>query len=238
MEAGAAGVGTRGDAPLAVRRGGSDQPLQLPLNLVAHKLGPRSPPATPPCLSPPARLDLVDQAGRDPARRRASRGLAERRLRLRCRGSGTRSSKTTRSGRSPSPGRRRSAGGSARRLPQEGQPRARLDCAADRPRGRRLGDRRRQGEAPRLLACGPELHLGPADPRSPEGRREVHRPLRQERRAARHRRSDGREHRRRPTDQPQGPRPGEGVGRRGPRRPARSSPAGNSSTRTDAWRRP
>ena len=174
---------------------------------------PRSPPATPPVviagqtsISSIKLAEILLDAGLP--------GLAERRLRLRCRGR----QRDRRKRRDRGDHLHRVAAGrlgDPLRPPQEGQPRARLHRAADRPRGRRLGDRRRQGEAPRLLACGPELHLGPADPRSirrsPRGS-----PTASSRTStARHRRSDGREHRRRPTDQPQGPRPGQGVGRRG-----------------------
>ena len=67
---------------------------------------------------------------------------------------------------------------------QEGQPRARLQRAADRPRRRRLGDGGRQGQAPRLLPRRPELHLDPADPRPRGRRRRLHRAARRQRREA------------------------------------------------------
>ena len=85
----------------------------------------------------------------------------------------------------------------SRRPPQEGQPRARLERAADRQRRRRLGDGRRQSPDPRLLPRRPELHLDPADPRSTRTIAErLHRAPRRQRREA-----DGRRpaRRRRPT---------------------------------------
>ena len=67
----------------------------------------------------------------------------------------------------------------------------------------------------RLLARRPELHLRAEDPRPRVGRGRLYEALRLQCRVAGHRRSDGREHRRRPADLAGRPRPGEVVGRRG-----------------------
>ena len=177
MDASAAGAGKLG-VMLRVPYGvvGAISPFNFPLNLVAHKLGPgdrRRQRGRPQARR--ADADLGAEAGRDPARGRAARRLAERHPRPRLARSATRSSSTSWPRRSPSPARRRSAGTSAPGPAQEGQPRARLERAADRPRRRRLGDGRRQGPDPRLLARRPELHLDPAHPRPRGDRRRTSR---------------------------------------------------------------
>ena len=88
---------------------------------------------------------------------------------------------------------------------------------------RRLGDGRRQGEAPRLLPRRPELHLDPADPRPRGRRRRLHRAPRRQRRDAAGRRPARPRDRRRAADLPRRPRPGQGVGRRGGRRRRRAA---------------
>ena len=237
MEAGAAGEGKLGiviRVPYGVV--GAISPFNFPLNLVGHKLGPAIAAGNAVVLKP---------AGQTPisaiklAEILYDAGLPESWLQVVC-GAGSevgnaiveddRIGAITFTGSAPV-GWEHPLEGST----QEGQPRARLHRTADRQRGRRLGDRRGQGAAPRLLARGPELHLGPAHPPPRVDRRRVHRALRQERRVAGHRRSDGREHRRRPVDLAGRPRPRQGVDRRGRRhRAARSSPAASWSTRIAA----
>ena len=117
------------------------------------------------------------------------------------------------------------------RPPQEGQPRARLQRAADRPLRRRLGGGRRQSPDPRLLPRRPELHLDPADPRPGGRRRGFHRAPRRERREADRRRPARLRHRRRPADHPRRPRPGQGVDRRGGRRRRRAADRGRAGRR-------
>ena len=78
----------------------------------------------------------------------------------------------------------------------------------------------------RLLARRPELHLDPAHPRPRGRRRRLRRAPRRQRRVAAGRRPARPRDRRRPADHPRRPRPGQGVGRRGGRRPAPSCSAG------------
>ena len=217
MEAGAAGEGKLGmviRVPYGVV--GAISPFNFPLNLVAHKLGPAIAAGNAIVLKP---------AGQTPisaiklAEVFYDAGLPENWLQVVC-GPGSevgnaiveddRISAITFTGSAPV------GWGIRSKAPHKKvQPGARLERASDRQRGRRLGDSRRQGAAPRLLARGPELHLGPADPAARVHRGSVHRAVREERRVAGDRRPDGREHRRRAGHLPRRPRPGQGVDRRG-----------------------
>ena len=225
MEAGAAGEGKLGYVlRLPVGVVGAISPFNFPLNLVAHKLGPSIAAGNATVLKPAGQtpisaiklaeilyeaglpenwLHVITGPGSEVGNAIVDR-RAHRRHHLHRLGAG-------RLGH-PRQGR-----------PQEGQPRAGLDRAADRPLRRRLGDRRRQGQAARLLARGPELHLGAADPRPRIDVRRLQQALRQERRGAGHRRSDGRGDRRRTGDLAGRPRPGQVLGRRGRRRGRRAA---------------
>ncbi len=186
MEASAAGAGKLG-VMLRVPYGvvGAISPFNFPLNLVAHKLGPAIAAGNAVVLKPAGQTPIsalklagiLLEAG-------PSGGLAERHP-----GTGF-------GGRERDRRERADQGDHLHRLgsgrlgdpqqgpPQEGQPRARLERAADRQRRRRLGDRRRQGEAARLLPRRSELHLDPADPPARRDRRCLHRALRRQRRVA------------------------------------------------------
>ncbi len=166
MEAGPAGEGKLGVVlRLPVGVVGAISPFNFPLNLVAHKLGPSIAAGNATVLKP---------AGQTPisaiklAEILVEAGLPEGWLHVVC-GPGSevgnaiveneRVGAITFTGSAPVGWEIR-----AKAAAQEGQPGAGLDRAADRPRGRRLGAGRRQGQAPRLLARRAELHLGAADP--------------------------------------------------------------------------
>ena len=219
MEASATGAGKLG-VVLRVPYGvvGAISPFNFPLNLVAHKLGPALAGGNAVVLKP---------AGQTPisaiklAEILAEAGVPDGWLNVVC-GPGS-VDRGEDHGRRPrrrdqlhrlGPGRLADPG---RRPAQEGQPRARLERAADRQRRRRLGDGRRRGQAARLLARGTELHLGPAHPAASRRLRPLHRALRLERRVAPGRRPARRRHRRRPADLQRRPRPRQAVGRRGGR---------------------
>ena len=168
MEAGAAGEGKLGFVlrmPVGVV--GAISPFNFPLNLVAHKLGPSIAAGNATVLKP---------AGQTPissiklAEILYEAGLPENWLHV-ITGPGSEVGNAIVE--DDRIGAISFTGSAAGRLvhpvqgpSQEGQPRARLDRAPDRPLRRRLGDGGRQGQAPRLLARRPELHLRPAHPRA------------------------------------------------------------------------
>ena len=167
MEASPAGAGKLG-VMLRVPYGvvGAISPFNFPLNLVAHKLGPAIAAGNAIVLKPAGQTPIsalklaaiLVEAG-------LPRGLAQRHPRARL--GGRQRDRRARA----DPGDHLHRLGRGRlghpqpRPPQEGQPGAGLQRAADRPRRRRLGDGGRQGEAARLLPRRPELHLDPAGPR-------------------------------------------------------------------------
>ena len=127
------------DAP-SLWCGRRDQPLQLPLNLVAHKMGPALA-ARQFCCAEARRpdSDLGSEAGRGPGRSRVSRRLAQRGPGPRARWA-TRSSSTAHPRHLASPDPPPSAGASTSpRPPNKGKPRAGLQAPLIVKRRRRLG---------------------------------------------------------------------------------------------------
>ena len=225
MDASSAGVGKLG-VMLRVPYGvvGAVSPFNFPLNLVAHKLGPAIAAGNSVVLKPAGQTPITAlKLAADPARRRPARGLALGHPRRRPDGrqrAGPHDlvKAITFTGSAKVGWGIRSAGPA-----QEGQPRARLQRAADRQRGRRLGGGRRQSPDPRLRPRRPGLHLDPADPRPRGRRRAVRRPARRQRREAARRRPARPRDRRRPADHPRGPRAGQDLDRGGGRRRRRAA---------------
>ena len=241
MEASAAGVGKLG-VMLRVPYGvvGAISPFNFPLNLVAHKLGPAIAAGNSVVLKPAGQTPI---SALKLAEILVEAGLPDGWLSV-VPGPGLGGRQRDRRARAdPRPHlhrlRRGRLGDPQPRPPQEGQPRAGLQRAADRPRRRRLGDGRRQGQAPRLLPRRPELHLDPADPRPRGGRRRLHRAAGRQRRVAAGRRPARPRDRRRPADLRRTTATGSRSGstRRSPPAPS-CSPAASWSTRAAASRRP
>ena len=225
MEASPAGAGKLG-VMLRVPYGvvGAISPFNFPLNLVAHKLGPAIAAGNAIVLKPAGQTPI---SALKLAEILVEAGLPEGWLSV-VPGPGSRGRQRDRRARADRGahlhrlGRGR-LGHPQPRPAQEGQPRARLQRAADRQRRRRLGGGGRQSPDPRLLPRRPELHLDPADPRPRGRRRRLHRAARRQRREAEGRRPARPRDRRRPADHPRRPRPGQGVDRRGGRRRRRAA---------------
>ena len=214
MEASAAGAGKLG-VMLRVPYGvvGAISPFNFPLNLVAHKLGPAIAAGNAVVLKPAGQTPIsalklagiLLEAGPSGwlAERHPGAGFGGRERDRRERADQGDHLHRLGSGRLGDPQQGPS---------QEGQPRARLERPADRQRRRRLGDRRGQGEAARLLPRRSELHLDPAHPPARRDRRCLHRALRRQRLVAGRRRPTRSGDRRRPADLARRPGPGQGVG--------------------------
>ena len=242
MEASAAGDGKLG-VMLRVPYGvvGAISPFNFPLNLVAHKLGPAIAAGNAVVLKPAGQTpisamklaEILVEAG-------AARGLAERRPRPGLRGRATRSSSTSCTRAISFTGSAEVGWGIQSDAPHK---KVNLELGSNAPLiVHSDGDWETAADKAKLHAYS---HAGQSCISiqrilAPRGdRRRLHRAPRRQRRVAAGRRPARPRDRRRPADLGRGPRPRQGVDRRGRRRRRRAArPAASWSTRAAASRRP